>query len=53
MFCPESHSISYKMSCRWLLLVLVLEVPRQDQAVNKGQLLLVLGLGQISKRYKT
>ena len=42
MFCPGSHSISYKMTFRWLLLVLDLEMHRRVQAVNQGQLLLVL-----------
>ena len=42
---------SYKVICRWLLLVLGLEVPRRGQAANHSQLLLVLGLGSFSKRY--
>ena len=37
---------------RWLLLVLVLEVPRCIQAVIQGWLLLLLHLGPISKRYR-
>ena len=45
------HNISYKAICRWLLLVLVLEVLRRGQDVNQGRVLLVLGLGQFSKRY--
>ena len=49
VFWPESHSISYKAICRWLILVLRLEVPRKGQAVNHGRLLLVPGLGQLSE----
>ena len=37
---------SYKVAKRWLLL---LEVPRRGYAVNQGQLLLVPGLGPLSK----
>ena len=41
--------MSCKVMCRWLLLVLGLEVPRRGQAVNQGQLLLVLGLGHLAR----
>ena len=37
--------MSYRMICRWLLIVLDLEVRRRGQAVNQGQLLLVPDLG--------
>ena len=51
MFCLQSHSISYKAICRWLLLLLGLEVSGEaGPAVNQGQLLLVLGLGPLSQR---
>ena len=40
---PELYS-----NLRWLLLVLVLEIPRQNQAVNLGWLLLVPSLGDIA-----
>ena len=36
--------MSYKVICRWLMLVLGLEVPRRGLAANQGQLLLVPGL---------
>ena len=52
VFCPGPPSMNYKVICRWLLLVLGLEVPRQDQAVNQEQLLLVPGLGPLSMRYR-
>ena len=52
VFCPGPPSVSYKAICRWLLLVLGLEVPRQGQAVNQGWLLLVPGLGQLNERYR-
>ena len=52
MFCPGSHSIIYKAISRWLLLVLGLEVPKPDKTVNQGWLLLVPGLGPLSKRYR-
>ena len=52
-FCVEQPPfLSYKTICKWLLLVLGLEVPRLNQAVNLGWLLLVLGLGPLSKRYR-
>ena len=51
VFCPGSHSISYKTIWRWLLLVLGLNVPRWSQTVNQGQPLLEPGLGQLGKRY--
>ena len=37
--------MSYKVICRWLVLVLGLEVPKRGQAVNQDKLLLVLTLG--------
>ena len=43
---PELQS-----NLRWLLFLLGLEIPRQSQAVNLGQLLLLLGPGPLSKRY--
>ena len=43
--------IGYKVICRWLLIMLGLEVPRWSKAVNGGQLLLVRGLWPLSKRY--
>ena len=43
--------MSYKALCRWLLLVHVLEVPRRGQVENQGQLLLVLDLEQLRKKY--
>ena len=42
-----SHSISYKATSRWLLLV-----PWRAQGVNQGWLLLVPGLGQLNERYR-
>ena len=42
--------MSYKAICRWLLLVLSMEVPRQDQPVKQCWLLLVLGQGPLSER---
>ena len=41
VFCLEPSSMSYKVTFRWLLLVLGLEIPRRSQAVNLGWLLLV------------
>ena len=41
--------MNYKAICRYLLLLLGWEVPRQNQTVNLGWLLLVLGLGLLSK----
>ena len=51
VFFPGPSNISNKATCRWLLLLLDLELPRRVQAMNQGQLLLVPGLGQLSKRY--
>ena len=51
-FCPEPPSTSYKATCRRLLLVLGLELPRRGQAANQGRLPLVPGLGPLSKRYR-
>ena len=42
-------SVSCKVICRWLLLVLDLEVPRRGQAANQCWLLLVPGLGHLAK----
>ena len=50
--CPGPPGMNYKVICRWLLLVLGLEVLRRGQAVNQGQLQLVLGLGLLSNRYR-
>ena len=44
--------MTYKVICRWLLLVLGLEIPKLGQAMNQGQLLLVPGLGLSSKNYQ-
>ena len=41
VFCLGLPSISYKVICGWLLRVLGMEVPRQGQAMNQGQLLLL------------
>ena len=38
VFCSGPPSMSYKMIFRWLFLVLDLEVPKRDQAVNQVQL---------------
>ena len=51
MFFLGKPSMSYKVICRWLLLVLGFEVPQRDQAVNQGWLLLMSGLGPFSERY--
>ena len=48
MFCLGSHSVSYKVIYRWLPLVLGMEVPRRGNIVYQ---LLLVGLGQLSKRY--
>ena len=50
--CLRSLSMRYKASCRWLALVLGLEVQRKGAAVNQGQLPLLLGLGSLHKRYR-
>ena len=47
VFCWGSPSMSYKAFFRWLLLVLGLEIPRQGQSVNQGQLLLVWAWGHL------
>ena len=47
VFCPWSHDIGYKVICRLWLLVLGLEIPQRDQAVNEVQLLLVPGPGKL------
>ena len=44
--------MSYKVICRWLPLVLGLELPRTGKFVNQDQLLIVLGLRPLSKRYR-
>ena len=51
---PEScpSCMSYKVICRWLVLVLGLEVPRRCKAMNQVQLLLMLGVGPLSERYR-
>ena len=41
--------MSYRVICRWLLLVLSLEVPRRGKTVNQGWLLLVSGLRPLTK----
>ena len=45
--------VSYKAVCKWLLIVLGLEVTGRGQAANQGQLPLVLGLGPLSKKYRS
>ena len=45
--CLWSLSMSYRAICRWLLLVLGLQVPKRRQSVNQGRLLLELGLGPL------
>ena len=45
------NSASSRLICGWLLLALGLEVPRRGQAVSKGWLPLVPGLGPLRKRY--
>ena len=52
MFYLGPLRMRYKAICRFLLLVLGLEVPSRGQAVNQGQLLLVLGLGLLIKKYR-
>ena len=42
-------SVSCKVICRWLLLVLDLEVPRRGQAANQGQLQPVLVWGHLAR----
>ena len=51
VFCIWSPYMNYKAICRWLLLVLGLEVPQRGQAVNQGLLPLLPGLGPLCKRY--
>ena len=46
MSCLGSPGMIYKAICRWLLLVLGLEVPRKGQVANQWQ-----GLGTLSERY--
>ena len=50
VFCPEPLGISYKAIFRWLLFVLGWEVPTSSQAAKHSWLLLVPGLGPLSKR---
>ena len=49
--CLGPPSPSYRAICKWLLPALGLEVPWSGQAANLAWLLLVLGLGPLSKRY--
>ena len=49
--CLGPPGMNYIVICRWLLLVLGLEVPRRGQAGNQGLLLLVLHPGPLSKRH--
>ena len=51
VLCPRSDCMSHKAICRWLLLVLGLEILGQSQAVNLGRLLLVPDLGPLHNRY--
>lgn len=44
--------MNYKMICKWLLLMMGLEVPVRGQGGNRGQLLLVLDLGLLSKMFE-
>ena len=48
----EPPSMSYRTVCRWLLLLLGLEVLRRGQAVNQDWMLLLLVLGPSNERYK-
>ena len=50
VFCLGPLSMRDQVICRWLQLVVGLEVPRRGQAPNQGQLLLVLVLGQLTER---
>ena len=52
VFFPRPPCLSYKAICRWLLLVLGLEIPRRSQAMNVGWLLLVPGPWLLSKTYR-
>ena len=47
------YGLSYEVICKWLLLILDLQVSRLGQAMNQVQLMLVPGLGLLSERYKT
>ena len=49
--CLGPPSMSYKVVCRWLPLVLGLEVPRRALTANQVCLSPVLGLGLLSKRF--
>ena len=51
VFYPEPPNTSYKV-CRWLLLVLGMEVCRRGQALNQGWELLVSGRGPLSEKYR-
>ena len=42
--CPGPPGMSYRTICRWLLLVLGLEMPKRGQAGNLGRLLLLTDL---------
>ena len=52
VFCQGAPTINYKAICIWLLLVLCLEVPRQNQNVNLGWLQVAQGLGPHSLMYR-
>ena len=52
MPCLGSVGMNYKVICRWLLLVLVLEMPGKGQATNQGWWPLVPRLGSPSNRYR-
>ena len=52
VFCPGPLGMNYKEICRWLLLVLDLEVPKRCQAANQRCLPLLPGLQPLSKRHR-
>lgn len=53
MFFMGPPSVSYKVTCRWLLFVLDLEVLSPGQAAKQGQLLPVQSLGPLRERERT
>ena len=46
---PRATLPELQSNLSWLLLVLVLEIPRQSQAMNLGWLLLVSGWGHLAR----
>ena len=51
MFYLGPLDMSYRVTCRWLLLVPGLEGPRKGQAASQSWLALVSGLGPLSEMY--